>query len=311
MQLERLGSLMDQLWRETNARNQVTAYTPKSAANLDRIGTLQAQIRETSAVFEQSNMKVRMDATKADDIVKMRRQEYLKKVQQLASADSAIVKKMNLPKEIVHDVNALKAVRTAPEVSRRELWKQYEGRTFGEPISRDQAKAMQQIKGAKKAGEVSIDTYHRTQKFGIKQGQFIVIEAPNGGIVRGEVAGVLPDGRVAIGSIYGMTLTDARTGLPNGRIVDLNKAESIRVYADSAQLSKGRPDLELSVRLGKRDILTAIRANALATIAQRRPVNGSYATRDRVLPSVVDKRAGETLGLTVREGIGALVGFMQ
>lgn len=312
MQLEKLSSQMDDLWkaqRQLADLPKESRYTSRSAELIKTVGELENKIRMTSTVYATENLKVRMDATKADDVVKMHRENYLQRVAQIAKMDGAAIRTMNLPKEVSRDIEALRSLSGLTPQARQQLWNQYEGRTFGEKIPlNDPARLKEVTKNARLNANIAIDTYHTTEKVNIREGQFIRLQTPTGGVVQGYVIGILADGRVLIKNVYGKALQEV-PGLSGARAVDLSKAKQLLIYADQSKLALGQTERELSVRLGKKDINDAIRSDKLTTIARRLPTNGNYASRDRVTPGVIDKRGGEFGGAIGQQYLGTVLGL--
>lgn len=309
MQLDRLSSLMDEMWRETQKLKETKAYTSQSGAIHNRLGELSGRIRETAASFHSHGFRVTMDASKMADVVELRRNHYLRNVDRLAAMDAKGFSTLNLPKDVVRDVSVMREIRHLPLVERNQLWNQYEGRTFGERVDmRNEARVKEQIAGIKtKGGSVRLNTYHTSVDVSLTHGNFIRMQTPDGAIVQGKVIGVLPNGKVLIENVFGQLIKGLTAGLEGARIIDLAKARELKVYGSESQAARGAADLELSVRLGRRDLVQAIKRDELTLLAQRKPTKGGYLDRRVVGPAVIDKRMGEQI---IQNHIGTAVGII-
>ena len=123
MQIEKLSGLMDDIWKtskEIESLPKNEHYTVKSAKLYEKLGDLSTSVRSTSQAFYQNNMRVRMNATEAEDIVSMRREAYFKKLENVAAMDKSGRNSLNLSKDILRDVDFVRATRDIPEAGRRQ-----------------------------------------------------------------------------------------------------------------------------------------------------------------------------------------------
>lgn len=290
-QMEHLSTLMDEYYKKAEQVRALNNSGPKAANLSMELGQLEFQIRDTSHMFHKNGFAVRASTGQVEDVLQMRRAQYMNMVQNLAKTDPATVKTMNLSKPILSDIQMARDLsHLSPENFKRAML-QYDGRTFGEVVTRPE----EQARGVRERGKVEINTFHSRHTVEIMPRQIISGQTTAGAVVKGEVVGLLPDGRVIIKNIYDFGLSEAKPSLNGARIIDLNKLSTLKIYGDRGMAATGRPDVDLSVRLTNHEVVKAIRDGRLREITGRSTANGDYRNRNNVKDTVIDKRVGEVV----------------
>lgn len=285
MQMNSIQNLMNEISTKRASLHQSTAYTVRSGQLNLELNTLVNRLQEHTRSFSSGSARVTMDAKAADDVVSARRAQYHQQLRNLSAMDATTLNNMRLPAEIRHDVELMRNIKDLPPDQQNQRMRQYEGRTFGESISRPD-----QLRGMTRAGEVKLTSGEVGRTVALKVGQNLTIQTPSGGVVRGNVMGVLPGGRVVIENIWPNELARLQNlSSQPGRIIDLNAASTVRVD----HVSQTRPT-EYNVRYTTQQITSYIRSGQLRELAMRSRSAGPTVS---VVPHVIDKVTGHSMGM--------------
>jgi hypothetical protein len=286
MHVNSIQNLINEIDSKQRSLRTTTAYTVRSGQLNLEINTLVNRLQQQISTFSSGSARVTINAQANDDALNARRNQYHQQLRNLSAMDANSLRNLKLPVEIRDGVELMRNIKDLPADQQNQRMRLYEGRTFGEPISRPE-----QLRGLSQSGEVKLTSGETNRTVSVRVGQTLTIQTPSGGVVRGSVAGVLPSGQVVIQNVWPSELARL-TNLASqpGRIVDLNAASTVIVNSNA----QSQPN-QYNVRFSTAHITDAIRTGKLSATALRGRASGGPT--GSIVETVFDKTTGRQMGV--------------
>lgn len=207
-------------------------YTVTSGKLNLNASQLADRIEKVADSFKRIESVRNLQTGKLENSFENARKSYYDRLQNLARTDSETLRQMNFKPEIKEDLRFMRTVRDLPPDKKHQAILSYEGRGFGAKLSDNDHIAKAQINGSKPSGETQVKVDGQERKFNVSAGQGIKLQTVTGAVVTGQVIGVMPNGNVVIANTWPDEGMKNLPQLGRGRIVDLNQAASVSIYAD-------------------------------------------------------------------------------